>query len=76
MGAWQFVTDAMWQRKVRKTGEKEAWLAKAQQVGRAARERDLSTPKAKATNWEERNVNGAATEEDAKIIRELNSFLQ
>lgn len=28
-----------------------------------------------AKNWLERNVSGAATEEDAKIIRNMNEFL-
>ena len=31
--------------------------------------------KAKATNWLERNVNGAASEEDARLIRSMNEFL-
>lgn len=29
----------------------------------------------KANNWLERNVTGAASEEDAKIIRGMNEFL-
>ena len=75
--AVEFVADALRARRLRVSGTYDAWQAKAQAVADAARQKSLLSGAAalKASNWQERNVAGAASEEDAKLIREMNAYL-
>lgn len=74
----ELVHDARRRHTLEKSGEKAAWLAKAEAVAAAARAKAEAGAgeKQRAANWAERNVAGAASEEDAKLIRGMNEFLQ
>ena len=71
------VGDALRQRHLRLSGEKAAWLAKAEKVAAAARAKAAAglAPTQSAKTWAERNVQGAASEDDAILIRSMNEFL-
>lgn len=75
----ELVGDAIRRRHLDVSGEKAAWLAKSQAVADAALKKQAAARTAetiKATSWAERNVAGAKDEEDARLIRETNQFLQ
>lgn len=71
------VGDALRQRHLRVSGEKAAWLANAEKVAAAARAKAAAglAPTQSAKTWAERNVQGAASEDDALLIRSMNEFL-
>jgi hypothetical protein len=61
----ELARDALRARHLDATGEKAAWLAKAETVAAAARVKAAASAgaKVKAKDWAERNVAGAASEE-------------
>ena len=73
----ELIRDALRQRELLRSGEQAAWLAKAEAVAAAARAKSAAAgERVKAKDWAERSVAGAASEEDATLIREMGSFLQ
>lgn len=73
----ELVRDALRARRLAASGEQAAWLAKAEAVAAAAALKAAAAgEKVKAKDWAERNVAGAASEEDASLIRGMNEFLQ
>ena len=73
----ELVRDALRARRLAASGEKAAWLAKAEKVAAAARAKAAAgvAPTQSAKTWAERNVQGAASEDDAILIRSMNEFL-
>jgi hypothetical protein len=80
----ELLGDALRRRKLQTSGLQAAWLAKATAVAAAARKKfddcqvsqeGCLVASVQPASWSDRNVAGAASEEDVALIRGMNEFL-